>query len=72
MININSGFYLYNKQMYFNREIAFDDMLLNNDVNGELKYCFNDNVFGKFDWSKEPNIDISHLYKLRAQQIRDK
>jgi hypothetical protein len=72
MKNINSGFYLYNKQIYFNREIAFGDMLLNNDFNSELQYYFNDNIFNKFDWSKEPNINISRLYKLRAQQIRDK
>jgi len=72
MININSGFYLYNKQIYFTRENALEEMLINNDFDSTMSFYYNDNIFGKLDWSIEPNIDISRLYKLRAQQIRDK
>jgi hypothetical protein len=47
-------------------------MLINNDFESTMSFYYNDNVFNKIDWSIEPDIDISRLYKLRAQQIRDK
>jgi len=72
MKNIHSGFYLYNNNIYFNREDALEEMLINNDFESTMSFYYNDNVFNKIDWSIEPDIDISRLYKLRAQQIRDK
>ena len=71
MNHLHTGFYIYNKKIYFTREDAFDDMLLNQDYNGNLKFYYNDIAFSKLDWTVEPNIDISTLYKLRAQQLRD-
>jgi len=32
---------------------------------------FNDEIFGKLDWTLEPNIDLWELYKQRAIQIRN-
>ena len=39
-----------------------------------LKFYFNDDIYGKFDWTKEPEpgVDIREFYRRRAQQIRDK
>ena len=33
---------------------------------------FNNEVFGRIDWSQEPAEDIYELYRQRAQQLRDK
>ena len=33
---------------------------------------FNTKQFGKFDWEKEPETDLRELYRIRAQQLRDK
>jgi len=35
------------------------------------EWNFNNEVFSKFDWTVEPEIDVWSLYKLRAQQIRN-
>ena len=72
MNHLHTGYYLYNDKMYFTRTDAFDDMILNNDCAGTLRFYYNDHVFTQLNWEIEPNIDISILYKIRAQQIRDK
>jgi hypothetical protein len=41
------------------------------DVN-KLKFIYNDDVFSKLDWTKEPEEDIYELYRQRAQQLREK
>jgi len=33
---------------------------------------FNDEIFSKFDWTKEPSESLDQLYAIRAQQIREK
>lgn len=54
------------------REDAYDDMLINKNYEGELTFHYNDKVFSNVNWTVEPNLDISSLYKMRAQQLRDK
>ncbi len=36
------------------------------------EWNFNRDVFGKYNWSVEPEIGIKELYRIRAQQLRDK
>lgn len=36
------------------------------------EWNFNRDVFDKYDWSIEPEISIKELYRIRAQQLRDK
>lgn len=36
-----------------------------------VKFNFNDEVFGAFDWTKEPPGDLKHWYKARAEQLRN-
>jgi len=33
---------------------------------------FNNDVFGALDWLVEPQVDINEMYRLRAQQLRDR
>ena len=72
IIHPHTGFYMYNNEVFHYREDAFEKMLERKDYNGDLRFYYNDHVFGKIDWSIEPEIDLSTLYKMRAQQIRDK
>lgn len=72
MNHLHTGYYMYNNKIYFIREDAYNDMLLNQDYGAKLTFHYNDNIFSQLDWSIEPNINISVLYKMRAQQIRDK
>ena len=36
------------------------------------KWIFNDAVFAKLDWTVEPELSLQELYKIRAQQLRDR
>jgi hypothetical protein len=36
------------------------------------EWNFNREVYGKLDWTKQPNIPLKELYRMRAQQLRDK
>ena len=66
------------------REDLLDSILLHKDFDAEqvvsstqapgkkyISYYFNDDLFDKIDWTIEPTISLTELYKLRAQQIRD-
>jgi len=65
--------YLYNNTRYFNRKDAFDAMLFNNDYESTLQFRYGESVFNKVNWKENPaDVNISILYKLRAQQIRNK
>ena len=40
-------------------------------TNSGCTWIFNDSVYGQIDWSKEPDLSLWELYKLRCHQIRD-
>jgi hypothetical protein len=47
-------------------------MLINEDYDSEITFHYNDEIFSQLNWFEEPKVNISVLYKMRAQQIRDK
>jgi hypothetical protein len=69
--DLKYGYYTYKDQIYFNRQDAFAVMLATGDYAGQVKFHFNDDVFSSIDWSKKIDVDISDLYRQRAQQLRD-
>jgi hypothetical protein len=71
-MDLTYGHYRYNDKNYVIREDALNDMMMRQDWNGEMTFHFHDEVFERIDWSIEPPFDIDLLYKMRAQQIRDK
>lgn len=64
--------YVYKNEVYSERETVFDSMILNKDYNSKIQFSFYEDVFDAINWQVEPSTDISILYKLRAQQLRDK
>lgn len=66
------GFYLYNNTQYKIREDALDAALAAKDYSPDIQFDFHDDVFTKLNWMIEPEETINQLYKMRAQQIRDK
>ena len=65
------GFYEYAGGVYYDKSSALDAALVNQDYNPHIRFNFNDHVFSKIDWETEPDISITDLYKMRAQQLRD-
>jgi hypothetical protein len=64
--------YKYRGIHYSSREDALENMLLNSDYTSTIEFEYHDNVFRNIDWTIEPDIDIDLLYKIRAQQLREK
>jgi hypothetical protein len=71
MIQFHCGAYKYRNSFYSDRESLFDAMIINGDFDYYAKFYFNDDIFEKFDWTKEPQFSLDDLYKVRAKQIRD-
>jgi hypothetical protein len=40
-------------------------------TNQEIRWDFNDDLFSAFDWTKEPDHDLSFYYTERCKRIRD-
>lgn len=64
--------YFYNNTPYFSRKEVVDAMLHNNDFNADIEFRFADELFSNIDWTKDINVNISTLYKMRATQLREK
>ncbi len=84
MIQLHCGYYYHRGRILSRREDLLDSILFHENYQAEqgvataqksgskyITYNFNDDVFTKIDWTIEPDISLSDLYKLRAQQIRD-
>jgi hypothetical protein len=70
--DLRLGYYVYKDRIYFNRELIYDDMYLNEDWDAKISYVFNEDVFNKADWYNPIPISILDLYKVRAIQLRQK
>lgn len=60
------GYYIVDDEIYNNKYLA----LSHKKQNSDFRFYFNDDAFGKHDWSKEPVEDLYGLYRQRALQLR--
>jgi hypothetical protein len=65
------GHFIYNGKEFSTKEEMYYVTLQNKDAYPNFRLWFHDDVFSKIDWTIEPTISLSELYKMRAQQIRD-
>jgi hypothetical protein len=73
MINLETnpklGFYTLNNKVYYSKA----QVLTESTRTGIFPHWqFNNEVFGSIDSTVEPNIDIRTLYRMRAQQLRER
>lgn len=66
------GYYFYNGKMYLQKQMAFDAAIIAKDFSPDIKFIFNDDVFGEINWEEEPSQSLRELYVERAKQLRDK
>ena len=67
--NPKLGFYTVGKDRHYIKPVA---LIAATKTNQFPEWNFNRGVFDKYDWSIEPEISIKELYRMRAQQLRDK
>jgi hypothetical protein len=63
------GYYLVNKQKYYNKTLA---LLASRQHSADVKWVFNDDIFGKVDWTDPIAATLPELYLRRAQQLRER
>ena len=62
------GFYTVGNEKFYNKIHA---MFRAQQLNTEPVWNFNDELFSKLDWTREPTESLSELYAIRAKQIRE-
>jgi len=67
--NDKLGFYTVGADKYYIKPQA---LIAATKLNQFPEWNFNKNVFDQFNWNIEPEISVKELYRIRAQQLRDK
>ena len=67
--NPKLGFYTVGDKTFYSKPEA---MIYATQVGLYPQWHFNTKQFGNFDWEKEPETDLRELYRIRAQQLRDR
>jgi len=62
------GFYRVGERTTYSK---FEAVEWSSATNIPVQWDFNNDVFSKIDWKKEPETDLWEMYKQRARQIRD-
>jgi hypothetical protein len=63
------GFYTVGNLKFYSK---FDAAEVSARSGQPLHWHFNDDVFSRYDWTKEPIQSLTEIYKQRAQQLREK
>jgi hypothetical protein len=63
------GHYRVKDQLFDNK---YDAVMYAQRTNNDVSWHFFDEVFDKVNWYEEPDLSLTELYRIRAQQIRDK
>jgi hypothetical protein len=67
--NPKLGYYKVGEQIFYSKPEAYMYATVHNHW---PEWKFNVADFAKFNWEHEPELDIRELYRIRAQQLRDK
>ena len=63
------GYYLVGWKKFYNKTEAVTYATKNSF---EVRWVFNDTIYSKIDWSIPIEVSLKQLYRIRAQQLRDK
>ena len=71
LVNPYNGYYVYKNNNIGTASEVLECIIKNKDANPDLRLWFHDEEYSKYDWSKEPDVDIQKLYTERAKQLRE-
>lgn len=67
--NPKLGYYTVGNEKFFSKPMALTKAT---ETNQFPEWNFNNETFGAQDWLTDPTISIKELYRIRAQQLRDR
>jgi len=69
--NPKMGYYLVKDKIFWDKASSLLEASRLNLKHSDIKWVFNDEIFGKYDWTVEPEGHLRDLYHRRAKQLRD-
>lgn len=66
------GYYVVDGKIFRNKIFALQEATRKNLQFNDIHWIFNNDVFGKIDWKSPWKISLLELYRMRAQQLREK
>lgn len=67
--NSKLGYYHFNNKRYYSKVHA---LVASTKERQFPEWNFNRDIFDTFDWTVEPMVDLKELYRIRAQQLRER
>lgn len=68
-MNKELGYYVCDEKIFLSKVEA---CIHSSKTNLPMKWIFNNDVFDKIDWTREPEESLDFFYDLRAREIREK
>lgn len=66
------GYYIVDKKIFRHKVFAMQEATRKKLKPKDITWVFNDHVYDALDWKTPSNTSLSELYRLRAQQLREK
>lgn len=66
------GYYVVGKKIFRNKMYAMQEATRQRLGPLDIKWIFNNDIYDAMDWKVPLGISLNELYRLRAQQLRDK
>jgi hypothetical protein len=63
------GYYMVGWKKFYHKTLA---LIESKKTGYQIEWIFNDSAYGSIDWSIPILVDLNELYRIRAQQLRDK
>jgi len=67
-----AGYYVVDNKIFRHKIYAMQEATRKHLKPKDVIWVFNDNVYDSIDWRNPSNISLTELYRLRAQQLREK
>lgn len=67
-----SGYYVVDKKIFRNKIYAMQEATRKRLGPQDVSWIFNNSVYDSQDWKTPSSLSLSELYRLRAQQLRNK
>lgn len=66
------GYYIVDKEIFRHKIYAMQQATRKGLKPKDIKWVFNDDVYGKLDWKTPSSVPLTEWYRRRAQQLREK
>ncbi len=68
----HQGYYVVGKDIFRNKVYAMQEATRKRMSPEEMRWVFNDETFKKLDWKNSSGVSLTELYRMGAQQLREK